>query len=133
MATDYSYVGSGKLYMRVAGSAAALAEVGNVSDLKIKINEDVKKLKDFTQAGGGTYNQLRRVDSVEISFSTSDLSPANLARAVFGTATNTASATVTDEVYTAYKSGFIPLVNTASAVTAVKHTTLTPTYVLGTD
>jgi hypothetical protein len=130
---DYSYIGSGKLYMRVFGSAAPLLEVGNVTDLRFKINQDTKKLKDFTKGGGGTFNRVDRIDSVECSFSTSDLSPANLARAVYGSTAAVVSATVTDEPYTAYKNGFIPLANVASAVTAVKHMSGTPTYVLGTD
>ena len=133
MAADYSYIGSGKLYMRVFGSAAPLVEVGNVTALSFKITEDVKKLKDYTQGGGGTFNQVRRIDGVECTFSTSDLSPANLARAVFGSTAPTVAGSVVDEAYTVYKNGFVPLALVASAVSAVKHTSGTPTYVLNTD
>lgn len=62
--TDFSYIGNGKLHLRVAGSAAPLLMVGNCSSLRFSVTEEIKSLKDFTNAGGGTYNEVRRVEGV---------------------------------------------------------------------
>lgn len=94
---DYSYIGNGKLHLRVAGSAAALAFVGNCSALRFAVTEETKELKDYTQAGGGTYNEVRRVESVECQMTLHDLSAENLARAVFGDVNVIAAGAVTDE------------------------------------
>lgn len=131
---DYSYIGSGKVYLKQVGSAAGLIEVGNVSALSFNVTEDTKELKDYTQPGGGTYNEVKRISSVEMSMTMHDLSPENLARVLYGTASAITSAAVTDESKVAYKNAFIPLnfIPTAAAP-VVKHTSGTPTYVENTD
>jgi hypothetical protein len=109
MATDYSYLGAGKISMRVVGSAAPLLEVGNCSALNFNITEDVKELKDFTQPGGGTYNEVRRIQSVEMSMTAHDFSPENLAKALYGTVDAVATTPVADEeIGDAYKGGLLP-------------------------
>lgn len=94
---DYSYIGVGKVSIRVAGSAAPLRFVGNCSALNFAIEEETKELKDFTQGGGGTYNEVRRVSGVTCSMSLHDLSPENLAIAIFGDVNAIVAGTVTDE------------------------------------
>jgi hypothetical protein len=121
---DYSYIGVGKVHLRVAGSSAALAPVGNCSALNFSIEEDTKELKDFTQGGGGTYNEVRRVSGVTCSMSVHDLSPDNLAKAVFGDSNAIAAGTVTDENVGASYAGGISVtdypIDTAETVT-VEH------------
>lgn len=132
---DYSYLGSGKIYARVAGAAAAMIELGNCSALNFAVTENVIELKDFTTPGGGTYNEVRRVDSVEVSLTAHDLDADNLKKALFGTSSNQAAGAVTDESLTAYTGGFIPLarpVNKSSTVT-VTNSGATVTYTAGTD
>lgn len=124
MATDYSYIGVGKLHLRVKDSAAPLTFVGNCSALTFAVTEETKELKDYTQGGGGTYNQVRRVDSVETQMTLHDLSPDNLARAIFGDSNAVTAGAVSDEnVGEAYAGGISPTaypINTGSAVT-VEH------------
>lgn len=109
MATDFSYLGSGKVYMRVAGSSAGLIEVGNCSALNFAVQEETKELTDHTQAGGGTWNQVRRITGVEASMTMHDMSAANLAIAVFGNASAIAAGTVTNEsAGAAYKNALVP-------------------------
>lgn len=122
--TDYSYIGVGKVHLRVVGSAAPLAFVGNVSNLGFSVEEDTKDLKDYTKGGGGSYNEVRRVSAVTCKLTMHDISPDNLARAVFGDATNIAAGTVTDEAVDSVYAGGLSVVDymidTDSAVT-VKH------------
>jgi hypothetical protein len=129
--SDYSYLGSGKIYMREAGASAPLVEIGNASKLDFGVTEETKELKDFTQAGGGTYNEVRRVSAVEMSLTVHDLSPENLARAVYGTSTVVTAGTATDEALTARKGGINPLAKIPTAITNVKKGATT--YVAGTD
>lgn len=114
---DYSYLGVGKISIREAGSSAPLLEVGNCSALSFAVNEDVKELKDYTQAGGGTYNEVRRIASVEMSMTAHDFSPANLARALYGTYTTSAGGAVTGETATAYLGGLIVFASTPTSAT----------------
>jgi len=95
--TDYSYIGNGKLHLRVALASAALAFVGNVSALRFVVTEDTKQLKDYTKPGGGTYNEVRRIEAVECQMTLHDLSAENLARAIFGDVNAITAGTVTDE------------------------------------
>lgn len=122
--TDYSYLGSGKISLRVVGAAAPLLAVGNCSALNFNITEDVKELKDFTQPGGGTYNEVRRIQAVEMALTAHDFSPENLAKALYGSVDAVAATPVTDEALGAgYKGGllkFAKVPNTTPA-SVVKH------------
>ena len=106
---DYSYIGSGKVYLRRVGDAAPLRFVGNVSALQFSVTEDVKELKDYTKPGGGTYNEVRRVQSVEASMTLHDLSPENLATALFGNASAIAAGAAPNENHALYRGGLVKL------------------------
>lgn len=131
---DYSYIGSGKVYIKEYGASAGLIEVGNCSALNFSITEETKELKDFTQGGGGTYNEVRRVSAVEMNMTMHDLSADNLARVLFGTSAAIASAAVTDEVHTAYQGAFVPFNFIPTATDpVVTDNAGTTTYVKDTD
>lgn len=106
--TDYSYIGVGEVFMREAGTAAPLALAGNVSALNLSITEDTKELKDFTNAGGGNYNEVRRISGVEYKMTAHDMSAANLAKMTFGTASAIVAGAITNEEQTGYKGGIVP-------------------------
>lgn len=105
---DYSYLGSGKIYLRVAGVAAALLAAGNCSALSFTVNEDVKELKDHTQPGGGTQNEVRRINGVDVVFTAHDLDDTNVARAIFGDSSAVAAGAVTNEEQVGYAGGLMP-------------------------
>ncbi len=107
-AGDFSYLGAGKVHIRVRGSAAPLLHIGNVSKLNFGVSEDVKEQRDYTQPGGGTVAEARRITAVEAGMTLLDLDKSNLARAFFGNGVSNTSAVVTDEVHVAYKEGFNP-------------------------
>jgi hypothetical protein len=114
---DYSYIGSGKIYLRDRDLTpqVGLIEVGNCSQLNFSVTEDVKELKDFTQPGGGTYNEVRRISAVECQVSMHDMSAANLARALYGAASSVAGGAVTDEAHTVYAGALVPFVGIPAA------------------
>lgn len=134
--TDYSYLGSGKVFARVAGAAAPLRFLGNVTDLTFNVSEDNKELKDRTQPGGGTYNEVRRIGSVEATVKMTDLSPANVALALYGTSADITAGAVTNEAGTAYQGGFISTaypINTTLTVNVTGAGSPSTVYVSGTD
>lgn len=119
MLEDYSYIGVGKVSMRIAGSAAPLRPVGNASALNFAVTEDTKELKNYMQPGGGTRNEVRRVSSVECSMTWHDLSPENLAIALFGEVDAVTAGSATQSA-TLYKGGLVTTdnpVNTDQTVT----------------
>lgn len=124
-------LGSGKVYARLYGSATPLAEIGNVSVLEFGVDEDVKKMSDYTKAGGGTYAQVNRINSVTVSMTMLDLNAANIGRALFGGADSVVAGNATGEAHTAYKGGLIRLANPGPSTVVVKNGATT--YVAGTD
>lgn len=137
---DYSYVGSGKIYMRKIGASTGLIEVGNCSGLNFAVTENAIEQQDYTQPGGGTYNEVKRVSAVEAQISQAELSPANLARALYGNASEVASAVVASEAAVVYPGALTafaklpaatptPTVVPAQAAAAAR--TSTPTLTLG--
>ncbi len=108
MAADYSYIGVGKIYLREIGAVLGFLEVGNCSTLTFGVTEDEKKLKDFTEAGGGTRNSVKRIDAVTAAFTMHDVNAANLARATNGSVSAVTSASVSSEAATAYPDALIP-------------------------
>jgi hypothetical protein len=95
--------------------------VGNCSALSFAITEETKELKDYTQAGGGTYNEVRRISAVGMSMTMHDLSATNLSRVLYGSASAVVSASVVDEPHADIVVGaLVPTDDLASAITAVK-------------
>lgn len=129
----YPYLGSGKIYARVAGAAAGLIELGNASELTLAVKEDKKKLQDFSKPGGGTYASVSRIDTVTAKMKLNDLNKTNVARAVFGTESAVVGDTVVDEVVIGYKGALVPFAHINPSTVVVSHSTGTPTYVENTD
>lgn len=122
---DYSYLGSGKIYAKIAGAAAPLIELGNCSALNFAVNENTIELKDFTKPGGGTYNEVRRIDSVEMSITAHDLNADNLKKALFGSSSTVAAGSVASEAITIYKPG---LIKVAKPIDVSETVTITRNY-----
>jgi len=83
---NYAYMGKGIVSLTPEAGGAAV-DVGNVSALSFNINENIIKLPNYRTAGGGTYAQVNRIESVEFTATLHDLSPENLAMVLFGTST----------------------------------------------
>ena len=111
---------SGVVYARLAGSAAPMQSIGGIEELKLDIKEDTKKQVDYSQAGGGTRAQVKRVDSITMSAKLQDVNAVNLARAVFGTASAVAGGTVIGEAVMAFKGGLIRLAHIKPTAVTVK-------------
>ena len=134
-----TYVGKGRIYIGPVDGSAALAFIGNVSELTFQHNENKVGVPDFTRSGGGEYDSLRRIESVELSMAKWDiLLPANLARATRGAASaNTSTTAISGEAHTFYPGGLVPFAripNPDSTVTVTDAASPAEgAYVEGTD
>lgn len=116
--STYSYIGKGKTYIGKRGGFAKKF-VGNISSLSLAVTEKKIDLLDFTQAGGGKDDTVSRIEEVAASMNLHQLSPENLALALFGNTTAVTAAPVTDEVHAGYKGGLIRLDNLPDPATPV--------------
>ena len=116
---NQSYIGIGKLHVRLAGTTGPLRNVGNCSVLKLKQELDEKRQKDYTRPGGGTLKKVARIDAVNAEITLLSFNSANLALALAGTATAVVAGTATAEVVKGYKGAMLRLANPPSAITTV--------------
>jgi hypothetical protein len=134
MRTDYSYIGSGRILTRARGASSGLIELGNCSALTFGVEQEKKSLRDFRSPGGGAYNSLDRITSVNMSITATDLSPQNLSMALYGNTSAVVGGSITNEPQVAYAGGYLTTDYDATAITAVKNK-ITPAtvYTAGTD
>lgn len=118
--TDKSFIGVGKVHVRLAGSTGARRYVGNCSNLALKHELDVKRAADYTRLGGGTLKKVERLKQVNADLTFLDFNAANLALAVAGSTTAVVGGTATDEVVKSYKDTTVRLTFPPSAITTVK-------------
>jgi hypothetical protein len=137
-----AFLGGGDLYINrydpVTGLKLGRAGPFECSKFEIKPNTE---LKEQTSKGRSTYGQV--IESVaiqkpaDLSVTLSEMDKDGLALALLGTQAviNQGSGTITDEVMVAKHDIWVQLskANFATAGFSVKHTSGTPTYVLGTD
>lgn len=128
------YLGSGQVYLKQAGVAnAPRYPIGNVSEVKLTIDEEVIEQKDYTQPGGGTYAEVRRINAVTAAMTLHDLNADNLALATKGTTTAVASGSVTDESHTAHNGALMRLAHPAATSVVVTSDPTGTTYTEGED
>ncbi|WP_019024055.1 MULTISPECIES: hypothetical protein [unclassified Thioalkalivibrio] len=132
---DYSHLGVGELYIRRRGYAGPMRPVGNMNELAFNIEQNTITQNEFRSPGGGARNEIRRITSVQASMQVFDLSPENIAIALYGDATSKAATDTNkrEETVTAYKGGLIPLDMTNPQSVTVEPTEGTDTYEAGTD
>lgn len=122
MATDYSYIGKGKWYAKVVGSADAPEEVGNVSAASFGVTEESKEQLDYTSAGGGLRNSISRVTGVSLNMTATDYSPGNFQKMLRAVTSAVAADAVTGEAHLVYAAGglarftFMPAASPAPTV-----------------
>lgn len=128
-----SYLGSGMQYLEDLDDPKGLIFIGNCNSLDYEAATDEIEEPDFTTPGGGLDNSVQRIKSLSIKYNARHFKGANMARALYGSATDVAAGTVTGETHTAYKGALILLGNPGATDVVVKDETGTTTYVEGTD
>lgn len=114
------YIGVGQVYAKAYGVAGPMPEVGGVSELKLTINEDIKKQRSFNRTGGGNRATVNQIKEVMFEAKLQDLNAVNIARGVFGQNSEVALGTIVGEPHKAYKGGLIRLAHPAPTSVVVK-------------
>lgn len=130
---DYSYVGSGQIYIKEFGAAAAFAPIGNCSVLNFAPQSNTLSLPDHTNPGGGIRNRIDRVSDVQFNLTFHDFDAENFARFTRGTSTPVVAGTATAEAVVGYKGGWVALAKIAATVTSVEPVGGGTAYTAGTD
>ena len=99
----------GQVYAKVYGSPGLALPIGNVLELGLEHDEDVKKQEDMTALGGGTHAEVRRIKEAKVTIKMADLNIVNLSRAIFGLSSAKAAGTVSDEAHVATLGGLVRL------------------------
>ena len=99
----------GTLRLRPRDNSADPFELGNTVTLEMSVATSSKSRKNYQIAGGGELDKQETVDSVSLKISSDDFKPGNLALALRGNSTLTASGAVTNEAATAYALQNVPL------------------------
>lgn len=132
---DYSHLGVGQLYIRRRGAATPMRPVGNANELSFSIEQNTITQNEYRSPGGGARNEIRRITGVQASMQVFDLSPENIAIALYGE-TSVENATDVDkreEIVVAYQGGLIPLDFTNPSDVVVESEDGLTTYASGTD
>lgn len=116
--TSYPLVGVGEVF--IGPDVNNLTSIGNNAVLKVAISEEVISEPDYI-TGQGMMNELRWIQKAELSIEPSDLKPANLAMALFGTTSVEAGATITDEAAVAVRGATFSTDESIATLTSVKH------------
>ncbi len=121
--------GVGPIYLQEFGVVnAPLYHIGNTSELTLTHDESTTELPDYDTLGGGTYAEVRRINSVTAGWTMHDINADNIAMATRGSRATVTSGTVTDESQTAYATSLVRLNNPAAADVEVTDSTGSTTY-----
>lgn len=124
---------SGEVFARAYGTNDPLLSVGNVDELKLSHDEEVKKLKDRRRSSGGSYAKAARLNGINITMQLRDINKTNLSRALKGAATTVEAGSVTGEVHSATKGELVRLAHAKPSAVVVTNNDASTTYELGRD
>lgn len=95
--TDKSMILRGKVFLRNRSTTQGAIAVGNTINFAVTAEESQIRQDDYTTSAGAARNIIDEVDSLGISFTLTDMNPANLSRALRGNDTTFVGGAQTDE------------------------------------
>ena len=134
MAREICFLGSGTIYAKQYGAAAArYRPIGNASQLQLAIEENQLRLNDFQNPGGGVACIVSRITQLTANVTAHNINGENLALAFFGSASSIPTAAVVDESQQAFLDSLVPLENVGPTSVVVTDSGAATTYDEGTD
>ncbi|MBF0192103.1 MAG: hypothetical protein HQL99_13330 [Magnetococcales bacterium] len=132
--SSYYFKGVGTVHARVHASPTdPLRPLCNSSELKIDINTKTEVIRDYDSPSGGTAAMSSYIEDANITLTLHDLNHANLAMAYWGSSSQVAAGSVTDEVVTARKGSLVRLARAGASSVVVKSSDGLTTFVAETD
>jgi hypothetical protein len=128
-----AFLGSGRIYLEDLDEPKGLLQIGNCNSLTYEAAAEEIEEPDFTSPGGGLDSSVQRISALNVTYNARHFKAANMARALFGSATDVAAGTVTGEEHVAHKGALIMLANPGATDVVVKSEDGLTTHVLDTD
>lgn len=128
-----AFLGVGKQYLEDLDDPKGLLFIGNCNSLEYQAEPQEIEEQDYTSPGGGLDSSVQRISALNITYNARHFNKANMARAVYGSATDVAAGTATGEEHVAHPGALILLANPGATNVVVKDEPGTTTYVLDTD
>ncbi|MBV2132049.1 hypothetical protein KRX52_04460 [Pseudomonas sp. MAP12] len=128
-----AFLGAGKQYLEDLDDPKGLIFIGNCNSLNYEAAAEEIDEPDFTTPGGGLDNSVQRISALTVAYNARHFKAANMARALYGSATDVAAGTVTSETHVAHKGALILLANPGATNVIVKSADGLTTHTLDTD
>lgn len=130
-----AFIGKGQIYAKRLDKPAGYLPIGEASAFQLSIDTDEKTLPSNTQRGGGVAATAYSVTNMGLSITGHSFTDENLAMILYGDATASLAAEVTDEPVTAYVGAFVPFakIPDLDEEVTVKAAEGSIEYVAGTD
>jgi hypothetical protein len=128
-----AFLGAGKQYLEDLDDPKGLVFIGNCNSLTYEATPQEIVEQDYTTPGGGTDSSVLRISALNVTYNARHFNKANMARAIYGAATDVAAGTATGEEHVAFAGALIMLDNPGATDVVVKDEAGTTTYVLDTD
>lgn len=128
-----AFLGVGKQYIEDLDDPKGLIFIGNCNSLSYQAEVQDIEEQDYTTPGGGLDTSVQRISALTVTYNARHFKAANMARALYGSATEVAAGTVTAEEHVAHQGALILLSHPGATSVEVKNEAGTTTYVLDTD
>lgn len=106
-----AFLGAGKQYIEDLDDPKGLIFVGNCSTLTYEATPQEIEEPDYTTPGGGLDASVQRISAVNLNYNARHFKAANMARALYGSATDVAAGTASGEEHKAFPGALIMLDN----------------------
>lgn len=104
-----AFLGVGKQYIEDLDEPKGLIFIGNCSSLEYAAETQDIEEQDYTTPGGGLDASVQRISSLAITYNARHFKAANMARALYGSATDVAAGSVTGEEHKAFPGALLML------------------------
>lgn len=128
-----AFLGVGKIYLEDLDDSKGLLFIGNCNSLTYEATPQEIEEQDYTTPGGGLDSSVQRISALNVNYNARHFNKQNMARAIYGSATDVAAGTVVDEVHTANPGALILLKNPGASSVEITNSDGTVTYVENTD
>ncbi len=128
-----AFLGVGKIYLEDLEDPKGLIFIGNCNSLTYEATPQEIEEQDYTTPGGGLDASVQRISALNVTYNARHFKKDNLARAMYGAASDVAAGTVTSEAHTAHPGALILLAYPGATDVEVTSADGQTTYVLDTD
>ncbi|MDT4846738.1 hypothetical protein FQZ97_807720 [compost metagenome] len=104
-----AFLGVGKIYLEDLDDPKGLIHIGNCNSLSYEATPQEIEEQDYTTPGGGLDASVQRITAVNVNYNARHFKAENMARALYGNATNVAAGTVTGEEKKAWPGALLVL------------------------